>query len=205
MYVQSTIKMPPSHQSESVPVKQKDENSAEAIVIDLSNVGDVFESSVRMVGGTASAVVQSPRTILAPTLANFEPENRTTAEKIVAVGGGAATLGGIGFYLGTLSPYAQDKAIFGIAGAFLGGIAGFVASSHREKGLFDYTAIDTARSQAFQTASGNTARKNGAAFTEGYKKALSESFEDGANAVDSVGRAINSGFSFLDGAFRPGK
>lgn len=204
MNINSSVTMPPSHTATARPDRQSKENSSESLVIDLTKVGDVLETGIKVVGGTTSAVLQSPKTLFAPTVANLVPGHRKSGEVAVGAGVGGTVFGTFGYLIGGSPSFAGNRIVgavlFGVLGAWAG--AGLAMESN---GLFDYGEIDKARAEAFQTASGNTARKNGAAFTQGYKTALEDSFQDGTKAVESVGNAISSGLSFLDGAVRPGK
>lgn len=145
--------------------------------------------------GVTSAALHLPRTILAPMLAyTNEGSIPLSTEELRKANVGRETSAVIGSLTGGVAATvfalgAQINSLLG--GAFIGGLAGLgtyltTATGDldlRSKPFFNQDRISAAKTAAFNNTEGPLLRKRGAALLAGYREALQESYERGAEIV----------------------
>ena len=167
--------------------------------VDSSNSGStrregesLLRTGLSVALGAASAVVHLPRTFLAPLLAythkEAEPlsvdrmrEMNVGAEALAVVSSATVIAGALTAALGV----AGSGLWAGAAFAGLGGLGTFLVTAtsdldQRDQPFFNQDRISTAKTTAHNDTSGPKLKKTGAAILAGYREALMESFERGA-------------------------
>lgn len=157
-----------------------------------------------MISFSTSAVLTTPRNIIAPLAADFKSTDATRAVESAGLLVSGAALGGLVGYLagGTTGGTLAGTAL----GAFafvMGGEVSADLSKDRET-AFSYDEISQAREAARKNTEGSKARKNGAAFVAGFGAAFRESYDNGTNLVDKsidfTKQGLRKNSEFLSGS-----